>query len=409
MKVIKKYFFLIVSIVTIITSCQSGDKKQSLFTKDQIDKLNLKSAKLLNIETDSLTKVNLNPFLKKESFKFDSLISEIKFIPLETSEKSLLDDIMKVIVTDSCIYIYDDYKAGGVVIFNKKGKFIKRIDNGKGPGELFRLYDIDFDNTNDQLIAYQHPYLTFYTSLGKFTKQKKLPLGAYNFLTIPKGYIFKTLDNQGNNHLGDLQNYTLLITDKNFKLKSVGMPKPENNLNYGGYNYLYNNISLSITERFSDTIYNYEKSLNKLKANYVLDYNTKKLPEQFTKNGFKKFEKAIKNNDYYFYLGEYLETNSCQTFFLENWYKGVKTAIYRDKSSGKLLGGTNFLFSPNEIPSIGFPRWTSGEYFVSLYFPNEKDLFISKSTLISDEDKLKLKNLTGNSNPVLVLFKLNSF
>ena len=44
---------------------------------------------------------------------------------LETSDSSLVDNIYKVIVTDSMIYIFDDYKGGGLVLFNSNGKFIK--------------------------------------------------------------------------------------------------------------------------------------------------------------------------------------------------------------------------------------------------------------------------------------------
>ena len=50
------------------------------------------------------------------------------------------------------IYIHDDLKGGGIAIFDKEGNFIKRISNGKDPGELVRLYDIDFDENNNELV-----------------------------------------------------------------------------------------------------------------------------------------------------------------------------------------------------------------------------------------------------------------
>ena len=69
----------------------------------------------------------------------------MKLILLETTDESLLDAIYKVIVTKSNIYIHDRLKGGGIAIFDNNGNFIKRISNGRGPGELVRLYDIDFD------------------------------------------------------------------------------------------------------------------------------------------------------------------------------------------------------------------------------------------------------------------------
>lgn len=407
MKKVQKYIFL--TILVLFISCKTENKNENQFTKKQTDRLNLKSTESLKSETDSITKVDLNPFLKKQSFNFDSIIDNIKLIPLETLEKSLLDNILKIIVTDSNIYVHDDFKGGGIVIFDNQGKFVKRIDNGKGPGELFRLYDIDYDKIKNELIAYQFPFLMFYNPMGKFIKQERLPLGAYNFLTIPNGYIFKGLDSQGNGHLGNLKNNTLLITDKNFKLKSVGMPYPESNLNFGGYNYLYKNNSIYITERYNDTIYQYFSSSNKLKASYALNFSTKKLPEKYTEGNKDNFKKAIRQNDYYFYLGEYLDTEYHHVFFLENWYKGLKTVIYRDKLSGNLIGGTNFLFDKNDIPFIGFPKSVSNKHFISWYYPSKNDLFSTNSITISDKDKSKIKNLSASSNPVLVFFKLKSF
>jgi hypothetical protein len=38
-------------------------------------------------------------------------------------------------------------------------------------------------------------------------------------MVIPDEYILKAIDRQGNGHLGALEDYTLFITDKNFKLK----------------------------------------------------------------------------------------------------------------------------------------------------------------------------------------------
>ena len=89
----------------------------------------------------------------------------MKLIPLETTDESLLDDFRKVVITPSHIYVHDDFKGGGIVIFDKEGNFIKRISNGRGPGELVRLYDIDFDEKNNELVVYQHSFLLFFYSL----------------------------------------------------------------------------------------------------------------------------------------------------------------------------------------------------------------------------------------------------
>lgn len=116
-------------------------------------------------------------------------------------------------------------------------------------------------------------------------------------------------------------------------------------------------------------------------------------------------------NDCFFYIAQYGITTSHDVFLLENWHKGLRTIVYRDKRSGNLIGGTNADFNWNETPGTAFPRWVSGEYFISAYLPtsDENDLFTSNSTIISAEDKARAKGLDENSNPVLVLFKLKHF
>jgi len=363
---------------------------------------------LLNVETDSLTKVDLNQLLKTQAFDFGSLVREVKFIPLETKDESLVDNILKIVVSNSYVYIYDDFKKGGVIIFTKDGAFVKRISNGNGPGELYQVRDIDFDKNKNELVAYQHPFLMYYSAVGNFLRKKKLPFGFYNFLVTDDGYIFKTIDGQGNEHLGGLKDNTLLITDKDFRLKSVGLPCLPSNVNLAGYRYLYNN-TLSVTQAFTDTIYNYNSSRKKIMAKYFIDYKSKEIPKTYLNGTWDEFEKAIRTNDYYFYLGEYLETQSLDVFFLENWFKGLKTVIYRNKKSGNVIGGTNAYSDINEIPPMAYPKAASGDYLISCYLPSKKDSFIIKSSIISFEDKERLKGLTEDDNPVLVFYKLQDF
>ena len=156
---------------------------------------------------------------------------------------------------------------------------MRRISHGGGPGELYKLNDIAFDKETNRLIAYQHPFLLHYSSDGEYIEQQKLPFGFYNFVTIPGGYMFKTLAGYGNEHLKDKKNNTLLITDKDFKLKYTALPSPYVNANYGGYCYLYKNgADIQITNNFADTIYHYDSKGQVLTAAYILDYADKKLP-----------------------------------------------------------------------------------------------------------------------------------
>lgn len=400
-----KNFFFLLSLLLILTCCQQTSHN-GRFTEDQIKSMCLNSTELSPICTKDLQTIDLNPFLEKKSFELTPHIKEIKLVKLETSDNSLVDNIYKVIVTDSMIYIFDGYKGGGLVLFNSNGKFIKRIAHGGGPGELSQLCDVSYDENSKELITYQHPYLKFYSSKGEFLRQQTLPLGFYNFFPLADGYILKTLDSYGNEHLGDISKYTVYLTDKKFRIKNAYLRNIPNNANYGGYSYLYfNSGSIQITGNFNDTIYHYTSE--GLSAVYAIDYSSKKLPENALDLKHKEFYSFLCSNDYYYFLGEYLETPECNVFYLRNDYRGFQTVVFRDKRNGKMFGGTNANFDISEIPAIAFPKTTFKDYLVSIHYPNIKqDSLLKNSHLLSKEDKNKICNLKEDDNPVVIFYQL---
>ncbi|WP_172919346.1 6-bladed beta-propeller [Capnocytophaga canis] len=404
-----KYIYLI-GYFTLLFGCQSSNVG-GRYSEEQIALLELDKTKILTPKTNSMTKVNLSSFLGDKHFEFGNLVSEVKIIPLETNNKSLVDGIYKIITTEEYIYIMDNFKDGGILIFDRNGKFIKRFSHGQGPGELSRLYDIDYDFKNDELVAYQHSFLLFFDKVGNFLRQKRLPLGFNNLVVTDDGYIFKTLSKRGDPHLEDKRDYTLLLASKNFKLNFVALPEREKIKALSAYTYLYKNGNLiSLTGQMTDTIYKYNSKTNELVAEFVLNYD-KKIPRKYLYGEtFETFETATQNNDYYFNIGEYLETFSQNVFFLHNNYTELKTVVYRDKKTGNMVGGNNANLKPKEIPPIAFPKAVYKDYFVSTYIPSSKDYEILKdSKIISAEDKEKIKHSEDEDNPVLVYFKLKEF
>jgi hypothetical protein len=407
----KKYIILVLAIFYFGCAGQQQSTGNSRYTKEQVAALHLDSTTILNAVTDSVTKINLNPFLKEQDFDFGSLVEEVKLVLLETTDESLLDDIYKVLVTDSHIYIHDSYKRGGIVVFDRNGKFIRRIPNGGGPGELSRLYDIAFDPESNELVVYQHSFLLFFTAEGQYIRKMRSPFAFYNFTVIPNGYVFKKNSSQENIHLELLNDYELYITDKNFKLQSVSLlAYPEGDV-LVGHHYLYNNNNtIKVTQGYNDTIYQYIQETNCFKAVYILDYSKKKISELYLKGSYNDFKNAILQNDYYFYIGEYFETESHHAFKLNNWHINSEPIIFRDKKTGNMTGGTGRIYDPNEIPpSVGFPIATSGDYFISTYYPHDQDSLIFNSSIVSKEDKEKIKNLKEDDNQILVFFKLKNF
>lgn len=406
----RRDLFSILLVTLFMTGCSHRNKPNYQYTQSEIESLQMSSTENLHIDVQSIKEIDLNSYLGNKDFDFGNAVKSMKIIKLETTDESLIGNIYKILMTPQHIYIQDDFKGGGLIIFTANGNFVRRIRQGGGPGELYKLYDMAYDQEANRLIAYQHPFLLHYSSDGEYIEQQKLPFGFYNLTTIPNGYVFKTLDECGNEHLGNNKNNTLLVTDKQFKLKFAGLPSSHINVNYGGYCYLYKNENeIQITNKLTDTIYCYDYNKNQLKATYILDYKDKKIPSALLTKQGADFRKALAQNDYYYFIGEYLENQSHQAIFLRNNYRGTQTIVYRDKATGKLIGGNRGCFDIQEIPAVVFPKSTYKNYFISVHHPNSKDSLLENSNILSPESKQILRSLKKDDNPVLVLFQLKSF
>ena len=394
--------------INLFIGCDARNKEK--VSQEQINQLNLDKSEILLVHKAHIEAIAFNNYLKEQSFYLTDKIDKIKLIPLATNTNSLLASIYKVICTDSNIYVHDNYKGGGIVIFDIYGKFIRRIPNGSGPGELRRLHDICYDDKSQRLVAYQHPFLTFYSSDGKFINHQKLPFGFYNFIRDGDNYIFKTLDGLGNEHLQDKQNNTLLITNKDFQLNKVSLPFAPKKMNLSGFHYLgENNEGIYITHAYIDTIYFLDSEYKKIEAKYLLNYKNKKMPDSFLDLNFANARKKLEETDCYYYTGDYFETLNHQVIFLKNNFKGLTTVIYRDKSSGNMIGGTSLNYNENELLPYGFPVISTKNSFLSVYWPNGLEKNIQKGNLISDSDKIKLANINDGDNPIIILFNLKHF
>ena len=397
--------------VLFLVACQTGRMAGSHYTEEEIAVLQLDDTQIVTPETSQTKHLNLNPFLGEEKeFDFGSVLKTVRLVPLETTNKSLLDRIQKIITTDEYIYIMDRYKGASVIIFTKDGKFVKRLSHGQGPGELQRLYDIDYDFQNNELVAYQHSFFLFFDKQGNYLRREKLPLGFYNLAVTPKGYVMKALTEQGDIQMGDKQNYRLLFTTKNFKLNSVALPEHKNIRAFSAYTYLHKvGDMLKITSEISDTIYQYNYKNNKLSAEFVLDYD-KKLPRKYIySDTFDVFNKAAFYNDYYYCMGDYLETYHQNAFFVRNEFKNYFGIVYRDKKTGNMIGG-NISISDKGMAFIALPMATFGNEFVSVFKPYSDNYDTFKNyPILSEADKEKSKQFKDDDNPILVYFTLKEF
>ena len=369
--------------------------------------LQLADTKVLTAETSQAQHLNLTPFLVKDKeFDFGALLNEINFVPLETTAQSRLGQIRKVVTTAEHIYIMDDLKELGIAIFTRQGKFVKRIPNGKKPEQLYRLYDIDFNTQTNELIAYKRSFLLIFDKEGNFLRFKYLPIGFLNMAATPDGYVLKSLVGQ-NINLGDKSNYRLQFINKDLKLNAVALPDKESKA-FSAKSYLYRVADLvKITAEISDTIYQYNPKDNKLAAEFILDYDHK-LPRSYIYGkDFSVFENAIRNLNYNYCIGDYIETTYHNVFFISN--KTANVVVYRDKHSGNMVGG-GIAQSKQGLPFLAFPDSFYDDQLIKYYYPGENDYEVLKEMpFLSEANKKKSESFKKGDNPILIYYTLNKF
>ena len=115
-----------------------------------------------------------------------SIISDIKYIPLETNSNALIGDrTLRIEVFKNKIYTKEQTK---VLRFNINGSFEKQIiQNGRGPNEIMGITDIAF--SQDNLFILGRYEIAKLTLDGKIVKKVKVPGTSESIYGYPNGHI----------------------------------------------------------------------------------------------------------------------------------------------------------------------------------------------------------------------------
>lgn len=152
-----------------------------------------------------------------------SVIHQPVLVNLELTTHSQIMKIQKLVVTAHHIVVLDEPNAQSVFIFDRAGKFLKKIHRpGKGPGEFYFLTDMDVDKSADNLYLLDvgGAKMLTYNLNGEFISEHKFGFKTRRFSRIDSAqFAF----DQGSRHNPDSEgafNYRLLGID--FEEKDTG-------------------------------------------------------------------------------------------------------------------------------------------------------------------------------------------
>jgi hypothetical protein len=133
-KLIWKSCLIIASIASSLTSCKTSNNQ-------------LNVNRVFNIDTENRkTLIDL---------KLSDLVDSCWLIPLETTKESMLAEYIRYIYVANDYIVIDNNQ--GMYLFTKKGKFINKLNVGRGPYELSNSHSF-FCNDKEDLIFINNRY-----------------------------------------------------------------------------------------------------------------------------------------------------------------------------------------------------------------------------------------------------------
>lgn len=357
----------------------------------------------------------------------DSLLSTAEYVPLETSDESLIGQLDEIIISDKYIVLLDRFQTQTIFIFDLSGSFIRKIHNiGKGPGEFTQPTDIIIDEESDQiLLLHGFPSkIIKYKLNGEFVGEIGLPMrfSAFCYLEDKSIVLVNEPSNRkyGNpeGHFNQIFTKLVILTTSGEFVYSGGPINTnyeENNLSKMQFGIVDNNEIVSFQPVFSDTIFQmigYEAV-----PQVVLTFNEHTIDQgKVAGKTVDEFNRIGKNNDFFRIYGHHCQTDQFLALTVHAMSQELLYQVYYNKYNNEVLICRRMTSNNPLNPANPFPSTSYMEYFVSIVDPVEfmevdyslktfKDQ-IPKGSLKFSPPQEQLDRIDENSNPILCFFTL---
>jgi len=390
------------------------------------------------VDSTGMKTLRLDPSIARGAAA-SQIFDDVKFIPLETTKESLFGSISQFSVTDNNYILYD-YDTKAVLIFDKAGKYIAKVNsskiekdpNDKGNQEFYG-YVLKTEDNKDYIQIYSGKRIFYFDLKGKlFKKVMKSERGhSYgnekfsNDISIEQYYVDKKEKDSK-----DSTFYSIgLVKDK--RTLAAYFPfhpdSAKNDENWGSSRF-YNNGVLDELFYTRDYEYNiYKLTPEKLSLTYHLifpainslpnDYGTNPKYRGKRSDFFTNNKKAFYRMDNVYQTGENLYLNmrsfehnkSDKKSLIYNLKSGLLTSVsdIEPDSLSQFLPVTD-ASTGYEFQNRGFHLFEKGYFYTSyssLAMFNYKQLNDDKNRRYDPLLTEYFKTQNRKSNPVIILLK----
>jgi hypothetical protein len=332
-----KNLFLLFCFTILLFSCKKGSYNEISDKEENI-----------NVRNYELKKENRN-ILK-------NYIDSVSFLEIKEQGGHYFSSINKLIINDDHIFIFDILGSHTLLMFNKKGDFIRQIGmKGSGPHEYAMLWDFDIDSLYIYLYDRAKQKIFKYDFDGKFCDEKKLPFRADAFKILENNKYLFSLAKENTK-------YRLVLTDKDFNIEKHYFPYDDKDMDDKITDNIFqetNNIII-YNKPVNDNIYVFSK-YGELLEGYYFDFGSQKVPDKL-RYSYEELAKKRKNENYIYYYDAPIIINN---LLIGKIFCGMNKAtfLYDMESEEyliKILNTNTFDFS-----DICLPVFANDQYIVS--------------------------------------------
>ena len=354
-------------------------------------------------------------------YDLDKIVSVVDYIMLETTIDALIGDIDKLLIHNNKIYIMDIYKSKSIFIFSCDGKFISRISNyGTNNNEYLYLMDMEIDTITQQLVLYDRNggKLLFYDLNGNFIKTKPLGFRFSNFKIFPNGnYLFFT-DNNPNEFVKEISEYSLLIgaLDGTISYRALQNEKFLKDLKFRSvFNLASNGNALYVSPRLLNSIYQIEED-GILNLIYQLHFPSGNI-ELYKQLNHTQFSQEIANKEYYYSLGGHIVMSDAFFYFEFVRPKNIINKLWYNRDTKVQYCIERHFSTSGKIITMPRPLLVHNNQCIGVI--NAIDVVKVKSTFveankkyhgtdkISDHTLQRIEAIKEDDNPLLMIYSIN--
>lgn len=322
--------------------------------------------KFIEIEEGKPHTVNFAKAKKYGALDVALISDSIKAVKLSTDEDNIIGCAQKIIYNDERLFILDRKKSKGIFVFSKNGQFLNKIGTlGQGPGEYAEPTDFDVYDGKVYVLDQLQSRLNIYELDGEYVSSKRMPFIATALSIANDSTIYFNNIDADNQHLNDLINYSIYITDSNFKINECAIYRE-----HGKYSSV---LADNLLNRYSGAIYYHAPLTNtiyKIDGERIalfckIDFGKKSLPEDMLLNeNWKKFTSVSVQSSYYIFDSIFCVASNWLYFtYIDNHVK--KHAFY-DKNSNNIYSSPTVIDYKYNKTEIGNVLTATGNILISV-------------------------------------------